>query len=200
MSLSTQITDATTHSTHVSDAGGERELDNAAGVESPAPMSEEFVELGSKELDGLIERVKNAAEHGLALSAHDLGLLLNALLMLTHLQERMADHDITVHKLRKLAGIVQSSEKLGAVLPKLDRPSRNKKPRKKPQPPSERVVHQHCTHALEGLVKGQLCPECQRGKLYRYDPAVLLRVSGQTPLINTEHLLERLRCNTCGAV
>ena len=27
----------------------------------------------------------------------------------------------------------------------------------------------------------------------------MLRISGQTPLISTQHILERLRCNTCGA-
>jgi transposase len=71
-----------------------------------------FTELSPAELDALIERVKEAAEHGLALSGEDLGLLLNALLMLAQFQERMSDHDLTLHKLRKLAGIVSASEKL----------------------------------------------------------------------------------------
>jgi transposase len=71
-----------------------------------------FTELSQTELDALIERVKEAAEHGLALSGEDLWLLLNALVMLAQLQERMADHDITLHKLRKLAGLVSTAEKL----------------------------------------------------------------------------------------
>jgi transposase len=162
-------------------------------------MSQEFIDLSAEELDGLIERVKNAAEHGLALSADDLGLLLKGLLMLTALQERMTDHDITLHKLRKLAGIVQSSEKLSAILPQAGKESGAKKPRKKPKPPTERAIHQRCTHSLDGLAKGQRCPECQRGTLYPYDPALVLRISGQTPLISTQHILQRVRCNTCGA-
>ncbi|NJN46517.1 MAG: IS66 family transposase, partial [Candidatus Competibacteraceae bacterium] len=28
---------------------------------------------------------------------------------------------------------------------------------------------------------------------------MVLRISGQTPLKSTQHLLERLRCNTCGS-
>ena len=52
---------------------------------------------------------------------------------------------------------------------------------------------------MEGLEKGQRCPDCERGRLYKYDPALVLRISGQTPLTSVQHSLERLRCNTCGA-
>jgi len=164
-------------------------------------MSKAFEELSEAELDGLIERVKQAAEHHLALSGEDLRLLLNALLMLAQLQARMADQDITLYKLRKLAGIVSASEKLSAVLPQASKPAKKPKQEsgKEPKAAPERVIHERCTHRIEGLEKGQRCPECERGTLYKYDPAVVLRISGQTPLRSTEHLLERLRCNTCGA-
>jgi transposase len=164
-------------------------------------MTQPFAELSQAELDGLIERVKEAAEYGLALSAEDLQLLLNALLMLAQLQAEMAEQDITLHKLRKLAGIVQRSEKFKDIAsgeaPK--KPSTRPKPKPSPKPPAEPVVHERCQHCLTGLTKGQRCPECGRGTLYQYIPAVVLRISGQTPLKSTQHLLERLRCNTCGA-
>ena len=166
-------------------------------------MSRAFTELSQAELDGLIERVEQAAEHDLALSSEDLRLLLDALLMLAQLQARMADQDITLHKLRKLAGIVRGSEKLGSVLPSAGQPNpsktANKRSKSESKPAGERVIHERCPHRLEGLEKGQRCPDCERGRLYKYDPAVVLRISGQTPLRCTEHLLERLRCNTCGA-
>lgn len=165
-------------------------------------MSATITELSQAELDALVERVKQAAEHGLGLSSEDLQLLLSALLTLAELQSRIADSDITVQKLRKLAGIVQSSEKLRAVVPQAGQ-SKAKRPKKKPSredtSSGERVIHERCHHALTGLSKGDRCPECQRGTVYKYDPAVVLRISGQTPLISTQHLLERLRCNTCGA-
>ncbi|MCP4208248.1 MAG: hypothetical protein GY767_14510 [Shimia sp.] len=93
----------------------------------------------------------------------------------------MAEHDITVQKLRKLAGIVSSSEKYKDLVPgaEADHTPRKPKPpvKKKPKAKTEPVVHQRCTHNLEGLEKGQLCPECERGKLYngssRYLTAVL---------------------------
>lgn len=162
---------------------------------TPPPIAE----LSEADLDGLIERLEQAIAHDLALSVSDLQVLLQVLLSFAHLHERLSERDITLHKLRKLAGIVQSSEKLSHLLPK----SSNKKPPQAAQlpvePPAEPVIHERCTHAIEGLEKGQVCPECQRGKLYKYAPAAFLRIEGQSPFLCTLHLLERLRCNTCGA-
>lgn len=157
-------------------------------------------ELNDTEFDELVGRVKQAAEHQLALSSHDLQLLLQALLMLSELQDRLAAHDISVKKLRKLAGIVSNSEQLKDLVPQPVKPAQKKRRRQStPTPRSDTVVHERCHHAIEGLEKGQTCPECQKGRLYKYDPAVRLRIRGQTPLVSTQHILERLRCNTCGA-
>ena len=52
--------------------------------------------------------------------------------------------------------------------------------------------------AHEELKHRQRCPECERGKLYRKKPEVLLRVRGEAPLRATLYELERLRCNLCG--
>lgn len=164
-------------------------------------MSQSVTELTQAELDGLMARVQQAAEHGLALSGEDLQLLLQALLMLTQLQARMAEHDITLHKLRKLAGIVNTSEKLKHIVPsgsQKQTTTPHPKPKTAPPPPAEPVIHERCQHRLDGLEKGQRCPECERGTLYKYEPAVVLRISGQAPLKSTQHILERLRCNTCG--
>lgn len=153
--------------------------------------------ISEAELDRLIERLEQAIAHDLALSVDDLRILLQVLLSFAHLHERLSEHDITLQKLRKLAGIVQSSEKLSHLLPKVPR-TRAKKPPPSEKPPQP-VIHERCTHSIEGLEKGQVCPECQRGKLYKYAPVSFLRIEGQSPLICTQHLLERLRCNACGA-
>ncbi len=54
--------------------------------------------------------------------------------------------------------------------------------------------------AHESLSHGERCPSCQRGKVYRKKPAVLVRVRGVAPLRATVYELERLRCNACGEV
>jgi transposase len=58
-----------------------------------------------------------------------------------------------------------------------------------------------CVHVPHGTLKhnGQ-CPKCDKGKLYRKKPAVLIRVKGIAPLNATRYELERLRCSLCGAV
>ena len=163
-------------------------------AETPRP------EISETQLDALIERVKAAVEHELSLSSEDMQLLLQVLLSFAHLQERMAESDITLHKLRKLAGIVSSSEKLKDIIPgAAQKPKKIKKTKpKKSKADIEPVIHQRCKHPIEGFAKGDKCPQCERGTLYKYEPATFLRISGQTPLTSTQHILERLRCNSCG--
>lgn len=163
-------------------------------------MTGAVTELSPAQLDELIGRVQQAATHNLALSGEDLQWLLGALLMLADLQGRLAEQDITLHKLRKLAGLVSGSEKLKDLVPGAPGAARPKRPKTPAcaKPAAAQVIHQRRKHAVEGLSKGQRCPDCERGTLYGYQPALVLRIQGQSPLISTQHLLERLRCNTCG--
>jgi len=51
------------------------------------------------------------------------------------------------------------------------------------------------------LARGDRCPDCKRGKLYRLsEPKTLVRVIGMAPLRATVYELERLRCNLCGTI
>ena len=183
------------------------------------------------------------------MSAHDCDLLLNAVLTLATMQERLSHNDLTVAKLKKLLGIVRSSEKTSDLFPDADnnkdkdndsdkhfsgsdtsgsdttdststasasdtgdnkdnrsdkRDSRDtrsgqdgkgNKTRKPPKQPDS--THKH---PLEGLNRGDPCPECPSGKLYKYAPATLLRIVGNEPLSSERHLCEQLRCGSCGEI
>ena len=159
----------------------------------------EIVDLSSEELDALMKRLEQAIDYDLALSKEDIRLLLNAVVTLASMQERLSDNKVTLHKLRKLLGIVAASEKLSGLLGEDDKKNdqrkttRPKKPKKKKTPLPPKVFH-----PLTDLKKGELCPECQTGKLYKYEPAQLLRITGQTPFTPELHISERLRCNACG--
>lgn len=170
-----------------------------------------FVDLSESELDALLERIEQAKTHELALSAGDYELLMGAVMMLANMQERLENNDLSVLKLRKLLGMVRSSEKLRDLLPAGDnKPSsgtgdnnrtkagKNKRnaPRKK-KPPNKPQVH---NHAIEGISKGDQCSQCNAGKLYKYTPAVLLRVTGNAPLSCHKHVAEQYRCNSCGEI
>ena len=170
-------------------------------------MTQTVLELNDQAFEGLVARVTEAKEHGLALSADDTQLLLDALMTLANLQERLSDKDVTLYKLRKLLGIVKSSEKLSGLLSSArqdkagnKKASTGKKTRKKKSKAAGQAVKpQVAHHKLEKLKKGDPCPECPKGKLYKYEPARLLRVTGNTAFTPVQHLSERLRCNACGA-
>lgn len=166
-------------------------------------MSTELIHLDEAALRGLQARLQEAQAHDLALTSEDKQLLLDALLTLAHLQARLNDKDVTLHKLRKLLGMVQASEKLKDLVPAdagagpgVTSPSRrsSREPPPVPPAPPPPVVH----HALDALHKGDPCPACERGKLYKFEPARLLRINGQSPLSAIQHICERLRCNACG--
>lgn len=53
----------------------------------------------------------------------------------------------------------------------------------------------------ESLVRGQCCPECEKGKVYPLrEPRTIVRVTGMAPLNATLYEAERLRCNLCNEV
>ncbi|MBT4837727.1 MAG: transposase [Methylococcales bacterium] len=156
-------------------------------------------ELSVEEIDALIGRLEEAIEFDLALSKSDIRLLINAVLTLASMQERLQDKDITLHKLRKLLGMVKSSERLNDLLKDINADvNKNKKPRQKKPRKKRTFIPPKVHHSLDDLKKGDACPACQQGKLYKYEPAQLLRITGHTPFTPEMHLSERLRCNTCG--
>jgi len=157
-------------------------------------------EIDIEALDALIQRLNDAKDYNLTLSAEDIQLLLAALATLSILQTDLSSHDVTIHKLRKLLGIVVASETLSTLLNK-KQTSTSKKPKsrkknntEKPNTIKPNVEH----HPLETLSKGDLCPECKIGTLSKVEPGVLLRITGHSPYEGIRHIMERLRCNACG--
>jgi hypothetical protein len=161
--------------------------------------SSHIVDIDRKALAELIVRVEEAIEHNLALSVDDLKLLLLAISTLCTLQEKIEADDVTLHKLRKLLGMVQQSER-HSVSSKTSKGEKNKKNTQKkntnknksaPKPP--KVVH----HTMTEYQRGQVCPACQIGKLYKFEPSTLLRVTGHARFEAEKHIVEQLRCNAC---
>ncbi len=110
-----------------------------------------------------------------------------------------------------LAPAPRTTEKTNAVFPEAagtppaEEETENKK---KPRRPghgrhaasdytgAEKVAIAHAT-----LKSGELCPGCEKGKVYtQKEPKPLVRIIGQAPLAATVYELERLRCNCCGQV
>lgn len=163
-------------------------------------QSSRVVEINRKELAELITRVEEAIEHNLALSVDDLKLLLLAISTLCTLQEKIEADDVTLHKLRKLLGMVQQSERRRGPANPDGEEKNKKKTRKKPDAKNlkspvkqPKLVY----HAITKYQRGQLCPACERGKLYKCEPSTLLRVTGHARFESEKHVVEQLRCNAC---
>jgi len=60
------------------------------------------------------------------------------------------------------------------------------------------LVHAHHEHT--SLSSGDHCPDCMRGRVYKYRPSVFTTVSGRSPLVATRHTVDSLQCNLCKAV
>lgn len=165
-------------------------------------MSKPFTDIDGKALEALISRVTEAKENNLALSPEDCQLLLDALVTLASMQDRLATHDVTVHKLRKLLGIEKSSEHLHQLLNNKKPPKNKTKPNKNKGTDEEAFTPVKPTvvvHPLVGVSKGDICAECLTGKVYKTDPGSFLRITGHSPFTPEQHVMERFRCNTCGA-
>lgn len=136
-------------------------------------------------------------------------------MMLANMQERLESNDLSMHKPRKLLGIVRSSEKLRDLMPcdeddasgsgqnkagKAQSKAGNRNRSKRREKPKAKPPQQHHHHALQGMQKGDRCSSCNASKLYKYTPAVLLRVKGNAPLSCEKHVAEQMRCSSCGEI
>jgi len=144
----------------------------------------DFKEIDVEALDLLVARVQHAIDNDLSLSIEDLKLLLEAISTLCALQQRMEDKNVTLHKLRKLLGMVQSSERRRSPQAK----AANNKARKQDKGPRNKkrsrkkliALVEH--HKAVDYEKGQTCPDCQRGKLYKYEPGSIITSDGSCAL------------------
>ena len=160
--------------------------------------SSRVVEIDRKSLAELMIRVEEAIEHDLALSVDDLKMLLLAISTLSTLQEKIENSDVTLHKLRKLLGMVQQSERRQGAKKDLDKknnPKNNRTKKRKPKPPHEPPVVVY--HKITDYQRGQCCPGCEVGKLYKQEPSKFLRVTGHARFEAEQHIVDQLRCNAC---
>lgn len=176
------------------------------------------IELRMDEIEQLLERAEHKQLHDE--DYETLGKLVDSYVELTKLVRQKGT---TIAKLRRLLGGLSTEKTRDVVKDDSTKPAKGAsdetgsagdetpeapkddgKPRKpghgrngaSAYPGAERVGVAH-----ETLASGDPCPECPKGKLYRINkPAVIVRITGQSPLKARIWELERLRCNLCGLV
>lgn len=171
-----------------------------------------------EEIDELINRLNNKC-----LLEGDYSLLMDILRAMIWLSFSLQEKELSIKRLRKIFGIkTESAKKLLELAhrksvepnrstdsseesdPKSDetRPdlSKNKKKAKnhghRPSTDySEAKVIDVAHHALK---KGDICPDCLKGKVFGLQPGTVIRITGQPWLQVEIYRSERFRCALCG--
>jgi transposase len=173
----------------------------------------EWLELDVEKVKALLDRVKAA------LNAEDYQTLKAVVETLVWLLAELEAKKVTIASLRKIFGM-KKTEKASNVLPKDPQepadatPAQSTAEEKSGEQAEKKKRKGHGRNGAdaykgaekvavphESLKPGDVCPNCEKGKLSRRaKPSVLVRVRGQAPIQATVFERETLRCNLCGEV
>lgn len=156
---------------------------------------ENVIELSAEQMDALIERIENNLANGLSTEPDDVRLILLILRQFSTMQQKLEGSSYLKQRYLKLMGLVSACETQKSLLNKTA--NKNGPRKKKIRPETDIIPPQVCHHELTDLKKGQTCPECQKGRLNKYEPATFIRITGQAPLLAEKHIMEQLRCSLC---
>lgn len=134
--------------------------------------------------------------------------LQNAKISIKRLRGMLFGHS-TEHKRNLLGSAVASPDAQGSIATGLTVPASDTQTQaaKKPRPAGHGrnaasdysgAATVECNHSE--LQSGDLCPNCNEGRVYDSPPKLLVKVIGQPPLGATVYKLERLRCRLCDAI
>lgn len=163
-------------------------------------MTDEVIEISIEQMNALIDRMESNLTDGLSPEPNDIRLILQILRQFTTMQQKLEGSAYLKERYLKLMGLVSSSENQSSILNKEIRKEHKPPREKKKKPETKTIPPTTCHHKLEGLKKGQACPECEKGRLYKTEPASFIRITGHAPLSAEKHIMEQLRCNLCGTL
>lgn len=167
----------------------------------------QVLELTAEERQAFLQRVRP----GCVVGEQDYRLIEGIIVGLPDLLALIDHRGMTIGRLRRMV-FGARTEKTATVCPTPAPAGEVTKPHRPPPPKPRRKGHgRHGAGAYPGaqrvkvphprLRAGDLCPDCQRGKLHSTSrPGVVVRLVGQAPLAATVFELEKLRCASCGQV
>jgi transposase len=157
-------------------------------------MTDLAFEKGRELLDRLLSKV---------IVEDDYGLLAQIVESHMFVCEALKEKNATIRKLQHML-FGAATEKASTIIPELKRMTN---PKKDEMPKghgrngaSSYTGGTKVTIFHTSLKRGNLCPECRKGKVYPTDAGLTVRISGSTPLQATSFECEKLRCNLCGEV
>ena len=159
------------------------------------------IEMSESEAGALLQRLDEGR-----LSSKDYELLAVVLKSWLWLSSVVKNNRISIKELQKLIFGAKTEKTRKVLKQKTEKQTtKSDEPEKKPKGHGRNGSDAYtgadriCIACLT-VSKGDRCPDCQKGKLYRYDPSEIVCISGQAPIHATVYELERLRCNLCGSL
>jgi transposase len=136
------------------------------------------------------------------LPEHYRAVIKTALRDYLRLGEAYAEKSQSVHRLLRM--IFGTTEKASNIIPELKKmasPVKNEEPTGHGRNGASSYTgarKETLSHPF--LKKGDVCPECQKGKVYPTESGVTVRITGNAPVAATCFECEKLRCNLCGEI
>ena len=153
-----------------------------------------------EQIEELIDRLEKKA-----IESEDYPLLIELIKGLVWLNLSLKEKTLSIKRLRAVFGIkTETASKLLGLLEN-EEEKKKKEPKKKKGGSGHRAASEYTEAktikiAHEALKKGDICPDCQKGKLFNLSPGTILRIVG-TPSLQVEiYRPEKLRCSLCGTI
>jgi len=166
------------------------------------------IDFTPEEIEGLIDRLEHKS-----LQDKDYLLLIQLIQALVWMNLSLEEKSLSIRRLRAIFGIkTETAKKLldlagGGTSGKDEDTSKQKE--KKRKKAKEGNGHQSASDyeeakvirvAHQTLKRGDLCPDCKKGKLFNLSPGSVIHIVG-TPWLQVEvYRPERLRCSICGKI
>ena len=151
------------------------------------------IEITEKEIVALIDEIEDSN-----INEHSREKIIDFLKVIVELDRLVGLKSATIARLRKVFG--KQTEKQNSKDPKKKKEAKGNtggsgRHGQEKYPDAEEIIHPH-----KDLKGKDTCPDCQKGKLYPWEPGIYIRVSGSPPLVPVIHKTEKLRCNLCGQI
>ena len=177
------------------------------------------VDFSPEQIEALIDRLHNES-----LLKEDYPLLIDLLRAMVWMNFSLQEKTLSIQRLRSIFGIKTetaarlfdlakgkaAAEQTNAAEKNSDpadvsnvekgEAGKKKKPNHGHRPSSEYTEAKTIAIAHQSLAKSNLCPSCQKGRLFHLSPGTIIHIVGQPWLQVEIYKPERLRCFVCGKI
>lgn len=156
------------------------------------------IELDPKKLDAFLKRAE------LCLDPEDFAFLASLVKALSNLRDLLQSKSRSIMRLLRMIFGVKTERSKPVAKERANKDAGAEQPARKKGHGRNGVQDYSGARKLvvahDCLKHGDRCPECERGRVYRADPGIILNFFAVAPIQAILYLLEKFRCNLCGEI